>query len=147
MVGGVLGIGAETVENIQDGEGGGEAGERILEPQEVTLKNIYDLLNELSETNNHISEHFSWQESHEDSGTANLPKTNDADEGDEDEEQGSDDENDLLVRFGSLGRSLKTFQCDQCMGFHVCVEERRRYGWLIFAVLWVNTSGRGLINH
>ena len=112
MVGGVLGIGAETVENIQDGEGGGEAGERILEPQEVTLKNIYDLLNELSETNNHISEHFSWQESHEDSGTANLPKTNDADEEDEDEEQGSDDENDLLVRFSSLGRSLKTFQCD-----------------------------------
>ena len=106
---GVLGIGAETVENIQDGEGGGEAGERILEPQEVTLKNIYDLLNELSDTNNHISEHLSWQESHEDSGmTANLPETNDADE----EEQGSDDENDLLVRFSSLGRPLKTFQRD-----------------------------------
>ena len=94
MVGGALGIGAETVESIQDGEGGGEAGGRILEPQEVTLKNIYDLLNELSDTNNHISEHLSWQKSHEDSGTANLPKTNDADEEDEDEEQGSDDEND-----------------------------------------------------
>ena len=115
LVGGVLGIGAETVENIQDGEGGGQAGERILEgdePQEVTLKNIYDLLSELSDTNNHISEHLSWQESHEDSGTANLPETNDADEEDEDEEQGSDDENDLLVRFSSLGRSLKTFQRD-----------------------------------
>ena len=112
LVGGVLGIGAETVENIQDGEGGGEAGEGILEgdePQEVTLKNIYDLLSELSDTNNHISEHLSWQESHKDSGmTANLPETNDADE----EEQGSDDENDLLVRFSSLGRSLKTFQRD-----------------------------------
>ena len=112
LVGGVLGIGAETVENIQDGEGGGEAGERILEgdePQEVTLKNIYDLLSELSDTNNHISEHLSWQESHKDSGmTANLPETNDADE----EEQGSNDENDLLVRFSSLGRSLKTFQRD-----------------------------------
>ena len=76
------------------------------------MKNIYDLINELGETNNHISEHLSWLESHEDSGTANLPETNDADEGDEDEEQGSDDENDLLVRFGSLGRSLKTFQRD-----------------------------------
>ena len=84
LVGGVL---AETVENIQDGEGGGEAGERTLEedePQEVTLKDIHDLL----------SEHLSWQESHGDSGmTANLPETNDADE----EEQGSDDENDLSV--------------------------------------------------
>ena len=75
----------------------------------MTLKNIYDLLNELSDTNNHISEHLSWQESHEDFGmTANLPETNDADK----EEQRSDDENDLLVRFSSLGRSLKTFQCD-----------------------------------
>ena len=70
------------------------AGGQILEPQEVTLKNIYDLLNELSDTNNHISEHLSWQESHGDSGmTANLPETNDADK----EEQGSDDENDLSV--------------------------------------------------
>ena len=40
--------------------------------------------------------------------TANLPETNDADE----EEQGSDDENDLLARCSSLGRSLKTFQRD-----------------------------------
>ena len=96
---------AETVENIQDREGCGEAGERTLEedePQEVTLKDIHDLL----------SEHLSWQESHEDSGTANLPETNDANEEDEDEEQGRDDENDMLVRFSSLGRSLKTFQCD-----------------------------------
>ena len=105
LVGGALGIGAETVESIQDGEGGGEAGGRILEPQEVTLKNIYDLINELGETNNQISELLS-------SGTANLPETSDVDEGDEDEEQGSDDENDLLVRFGSLGKQLKTFQCD-----------------------------------
>ena len=96
------GVLAETVENIQDGEGGGEVGEQTLEedePQEVTLKDIHDLL----------SEHLSWQESHGDSGmTANLHETNDADE----EEQGSDDENDLLVRFSSLGRSLKTFQRD-----------------------------------
>ena len=112
LVGGALGIGAETVESIQDGEGGGEAGGRILEPQEVTLKNIYDLINELGETNNQISELLSGRESHEDSGTANLPETNDVDEGDEDEEQGSDDENDLLVRFGSLGKQLKTFQRD-----------------------------------
>ena len=60
LVGGALGIGAGTVENIQDGEGGGEVGERILEPQDVTLKNIYDFLSELSDTNNHISEHLSW---------------------------------------------------------------------------------------
>ena len=32
-------------------------------------------------------------------------------EGD-DEEQGSDDKNDLLVLFGSLGKQLKTFQRD-----------------------------------
>ena len=56
-----------------------------------------------------VSTYLSWQESHGDSGmTANLPETNDADE----EEQGSDDENDLLARFSSLGRSLKTFQSD-----------------------------------
>ena len=47
LVGGALGIGAETVESIQDGEGGGEAGRRILEPQEVTVENIYDLINKL----------------------------------------------------------------------------------------------------
>ena len=40
--------------------------------------------------------------------TANLPETNDADE----EEQESDDENDLIVRFSSLGRLMKTFQRD-----------------------------------
>ena len=65
----------------------------------MTLKDIHDLL----------SKHLSWQESHGDSGmTANLPETNDADE----EEQGSKDENYMLVRFSSLGRSLKTFQRD-----------------------------------
>ena len=48
-------------------------------------------------------------ESHGDSGmTANLPETNDAEE----EEQESEDENDLIVRFSSLGRSMKTFQRD-----------------------------------
>ena len=83
LVGGALGIGAETVESIQDGEGGGEAGGQILEPQKVTLKDIYDVFKELSETNNQISELLS-------SGTPNLPETSDADEGDEDEEQGSD---------------------------------------------------------
>ena len=51
-----------------------------------------------------VSTYLSWQESHGDSGmTANLPETNDADE----EEQGSDDENDLLARFSSLGRSFQ----------------------------------------
>ena len=49
LVGGGL---AETVENIQDGEGNGEAGERTLEEdepqeeQELTLKDIHDLLSE-----------------------------------------------------------------------------------------------------
>ena len=47
LVGGALGIGAETVESIQDGEGGGEAGGRVLEPQEGTVGNIYDLINKL----------------------------------------------------------------------------------------------------
>ena len=116
LVGGALGIGAETVESIQDGEGGGEAGGRILEPQEVTLKDLYDAFIELSETNNQgynqISELLSDSRNLLSSGTANLPETSDVDEGDEDEEQGSDDENDLLVRFGSLGKQLKTFQCD-----------------------------------
>ena len=88
------------VESNQDEEGGGEAGGRILESQEV---NICDLINELGETNNQISELLS-------SGTANLPETSDVDEGDE--EQGSGDENDLLVCFGSLGKQLKTFQRD-----------------------------------
>ena len=84
---------AETVENIQDREGGGEAGERTLEedePQEVTLKDIHDLLSEHLSMRSVLSE----PESHRDFGmTANLPETNDADE----EEQGSDDENDLSV--------------------------------------------------
>ena len=66
---------------------------------------------ELSEINNQgrceISELLNLLSSR----TANLPKTSDVDEGD-DEEQGSDDENDLLVLFGSLGKQLKTFQCD-----------------------------------
>ena len=39
LVGRALCIGAETVdENIQDGEGGGEVGGQILEPQEVTTE-------------------------------------------------------------------------------------------------------------
>ena len=80
LVGGALGIGAETVESIQDGEGSGEAGGQILEPQEVTLKNIYDLINELGETNNQISELLSDSRNLLSSGTANLPKTSDVDE-------------------------------------------------------------------
>ena len=115
LVEGELGIGAETVESIQDEEGGGEAGGQILEPQEVTLKDLYNMFIELSETNNQgrceISELLSDSKNLLSSGTANLPKTSDVDEGD-DEEQGSDDENDLLVRFGSLGKQLKTFQRD-----------------------------------
>ena len=116
LVGRALGIGAETVENIQDGEGGGEVGGQILEPQEVTLKDLYNMFIELSETNNQIrsetSELLSDSKNLLSSGTANLPKTSDVDEGDDDEEQGSDDENDLLVLFGSLGKQLKTFQRD-----------------------------------
>ena len=116
LVGRALGIGAETVvENIQDGEGGGEVGGQILEPQEeVTLKDLYNLAIELSEINNQgrceISELLNDTKNLLSSGTANLPKTSDVDEGD-DEEQGSD-ENDLLVLFGSLGKQLKTFQRD-----------------------------------
>ena len=105
MVGGALGIGAETVESIQDREGGGEAGRQILEPQEVTLKDLYDAFIELSETNivgnNQISELLSDSRNLLSSGTANLPQTSDV-----------DDENDMLVRFGSLGKQLKTFQRD-----------------------------------
>ena len=82
------GIGGDSWKHSRRGRGE-EAGERTLEedePQEVTLKDIHDLLSE--------STYLSWQESHGDSGmTANLPETNDADE----EEQGSDDENDLSV--------------------------------------------------
>ena len=116
LVGRALGIGAETVvENIQDGEGGGEAGRQILEPQDLTLKDVYNMFIELSETNNQgrceISELLNDTKNLLSSGTSNLPKTSDVDEGD-DEEQGSDDENDLLVLFGSLGKQLKTFQCD-----------------------------------
>ena len=70
---------------------------------------------ELGETNNQIrsetSELLSDSKNLLSSGTANLPKTSDVDEGD-DEEQGSDNENDLLVFFGSLGKQLKTFQRD-----------------------------------
>ena len=110
-----MGIWAETVENIQDGEGGREVGGQILEPREVTLKDLYNMVIELSETNNQgrceISELLNDTKNLLSSGTANLPKTSDVDEGD-DEEQGSDDENDLLVLFGSLGKQLKTFQRD-----------------------------------
>ena len=115
LVGRALGIGAETVvENIQDGEGGGEVGGQEQE-EEVTLKDLYNLAIELSEINNQgrceISELLNDTKNLLSSGTANLPKTSDVDEGD-DEEQGSDDENDLLVLFGSLGKQLKTFQRD-----------------------------------
>ena len=115
LVGRALGIGAETVvENIQDGEGGGEVGGQILEPQEVTLKDLYNMVIELSETNNQgrceISELLNDTKNLLSSRTANLPNTSNVDEGD-DEEQGSD-ENDLLVLFGSLGKQLKTFQRD-----------------------------------
>ena len=98
LVGRALGIGAETVENNQYGEGGGEVEGQILEPQEVTLKDLYNMIIELSETNNQgrceISELLSNTKNLLSSGTANLPKTSDVGEGD-DEEQGSDDENDL----------------------------------------------------
>ena len=80
----------------------------------MTLKDVYKLAIELSEINNQgrceISELLSDSKNLLSSGTANLPETNDVDEGDEDEEQGSDDKNDLLVLFGSLGKQLKTFQ-------------------------------------
>ena len=118
LVGRALGIGAETVvENIQDGEGGGEVGGQILEPQEeVTLKDLFNLAIELSEINNQgrceISELLNDTKNLLSSRTASLPKTSDVNEGDDDEEQGSDDENDLLVRFGSLGKQSKTFQRD-----------------------------------
>ena len=118
LVGRALCIGAETVdENIQDGEGGGGVGRQEQEQkEEVTLKDIYNLAIELSEINNQGSREISellndtknllssngW--------TDNLPNTSDVDEGD-DEEQGND-ENDLLVLFGSLGKQLKTFQRD-----------------------------------
>ena len=69
---------------------------------------------ELSETNNQgrceISELLSDSKNLLSSETANLPKTSDVDEGDDDEEQGSDNENDLLVLFGSLGKQLISFQ-------------------------------------
>ena len=97
----------------EEGEGDGEVSGQILEPQEVTLKDLYNMCIELSETNNQgrceISELLSDSRNLLSSGTANLPKTSDVDEGDDDEEQGSDDENDLLVLFGSLGKQLKTF--------------------------------------
>ena len=114
LVGRALGIGAETVvENIQDGEGGGEVGGQEQE-EEVTLKDLYNMAIELSEINNQgrceISELLNDTKNLLSSRTANLPNTSDVDEGD-DEEQGSD-ENDLLVLFGSLGKQLKTFQRD-----------------------------------
>ena len=98
----------------EEGEGDGEVSGQILEPQEVTLKDLYNMCIELSETNNQgrceISELLNDTKNLLSSRTANLPKTSDVDEGD-DEEQGSD-ENDLLVLFGSLGKQLKTFQRD-----------------------------------
>ena len=116
LVGRALGIGAETVvENIQDGEGGGEVGGQEQEQEEeVTLKDLYNMAIELSEINNQgrceISELLNDTKNLLSSRTANLLKTSDVDEED-DEEQGSD-KNDLLVLFGSLGKQLKTFQRD-----------------------------------
>ena len=58
------------------------------------------------------------QRSHGDLGTtdlANLQETNDVVSGEE-EEQESADENDLMDRFSSLGRSMKTFQHDLSSG-------------------------------
>ena len=91
-------------------------GQEQEQEEEVTLKDVYNLAIELSEINNQGSREISellndtknllssngW--------TDNLPNTSDVDEGD-DEEQGND-ENDLLVLFGSLGKQLKTFQRD-----------------------------------
>ena len=112
LVGRALGIGAETVvENIQDGEGGGEVGGQILEPQEVTLKDLYNMFIELSETNNQgrceISELLNDTKNLLNSWTANQTSDDEGDDG----EQG-DDENDLLVLFDSLRKQLKTFQRD-----------------------------------
>ena len=111
LVGRALGIGAETVENIQDGEGGGEVGGQILEPQEVTLKDLYNMAIELSENNNQgrceISELLNDTKNLLNSWTANQTSDDEEDDG----EQG-DDENDLLVLFDSLGKQLKTFQRD-----------------------------------
>ena len=116
LVGRALGIGAETVvENIQDGEGGGEVGGQEQEQEEeVTLKDLYDLVIELSEINNQrsceISELLNDTKNLLSSNgwTDNLPNTSDVDEGD-DGEQG-DDENDVLVLFDSLGKQLKTYR-------------------------------------
>ena len=70
---------------------------------------------ELSETNNQIrsetSELLSDSKNLLSSGTANLPKTSDVNEGDDDEEQESDDENDLLVLFWQPWETIKNFSC------------------------------------
>ena len=113
LVGRALGIGAETVvENIQDGEGGGEVGGQEQEQEEeVTLKDVYKLAIEISEINNQgsceISELINDTKNLLNSWTANQTSDDEGDDG----EQG-DDENDLLVLFDSLGKQLKTFQRD-----------------------------------
>ena len=93
LIGRALGIGAETVENIQDGEGGGEVGGQILEPQEV-----HNMVIELSETNNQgrceISELLNDTKNLLNSWTANQTSDDEEDDG----EQG-DDESDLLVLY------------------------------------------------
>ena len=113
-----LGTGAETeVGGTRDGEGGEEVGGPEQEQkEEVTLEDVCRLAVELSEINNQksceISELLNDTKNLLSSNgwTDNLPNTSDIDEED-DEEQGND-ENDLLVLFGSLGKQLKTFQRD-----------------------------------
>ena len=108
-----LGTGAETVVGgTRDGEGGEEVGGREQEQkEEVTLEDVCRLAVELSEINNQrsceISELLNDTKNLLNSWTANQTSDDEEDDG----EQG-DDENDLLVRFDSLGKQLKTFQRD-----------------------------------
>ena len=108
-----LGTGAEAVVGgTRDGEGGEEVGGREQEQkEEVTLEDVCRLAVELSEINNQrsceISELLNDTKNLLNSWTANQTSDDEEDDG----EQG-DDENDLLVRFDSLGKQLKTFQRD-----------------------------------
>ena len=124
------GIAETTMKNIQDREGCGETVEQTLEEdqsqgaQKVTLRDISDRADEIIDLLS-MSRNESaavpgepaadrLQRSHGDLGTtdlANLQETNNVVSGEE-EEQESADENDLMDRFSSLGRSMKTFQRD-----------------------------------
>ena len=93
-------------------EGGEEVGGPEQEQkEEVTLEDVCRLAVELSEINNQrsceISELLNDTKNLLNSWTANQTSDDEEDDG----EQG-DDENDLLVLFDSLGKQLKTFQCD-----------------------------------